>query len=81
MVAWVRDNFPKIFSFFSQDHNEVYRFFGFEENERDGSYWYVNDKYDEITAMDLCMINLDMIAVGDMKNIGNVFDDNDDLIL
>ena len=48
--------------------------FGAEEIGLDGSYWYVSDNYDEITTMGLGMINLDMIAVGDMLNIGNVTD-------
>jgi aminopeptidase YwaD len=46
--------------------------FGSEEIGLDGSYWYVVENYDEVTSMGLGMINLDMIAVGDVLLLGNV---------
>ena len=46
--------------------------FGSEEIGLDGSYWYVVENYDEVTSMGLGMINLDMIAVGDILLLGNV---------
>ena len=46
--------------------------FGSEEIGLDGSYWYVVENEEEITSMGLGMINLDMIAVGELLNIGNV---------
>jgi Zn-dependent M28 family amino/carboxypeptidase len=46
--------------------------FGSKEIGLDGSYWYVNENYDEVTTLGLGMINLDMIAVGDIITIGNV---------
>ena len=55
--------------------------FGSEEIGLDGSYWYVSDNYDEITTMGLGMINLDMIAVGDLLTIGNIGYAPDDLVL
>ena len=47
----------------------------------DGSYWYVVQNYDEVTMMGLGMINLDMIAVGDILTIGNVGLAADDLVM
>jgi Zn-dependent M28 family amino/carboxypeptidase len=46
--------------------------FGAEEIGLDGSYWYVDENYDEVTTMGIGMVNLDMIAVGDVLQIGNV---------
>jgi len=46
--------------------------FGAEEIGLDGSYWYVVENYDEVTTLGLGMVNLDMIAVGDTLQIGNI---------
>jgi Zn-dependent M28 family amino/carboxypeptidase len=46
--------------------------FGAEEIGLDGSYWYVDENYDEVTSMGLGMVNLDMIGVGDVLQIGNI---------
>jgi Zn-dependent M28 family amino/carboxypeptidase len=46
--------------------------FGAEEIGLDGSYWYVDENYDEVTTMGLGMVNLDMIGVGDTLQIGNM---------
>jgi Zn-dependent M28 family amino/carboxypeptidase len=46
--------------------------FGAEEIGLDGSYWYVDENYDEVTTMGLGMVNLDMIGVGDTLQIGNI---------
>ena len=46
--------------------------FGAEEIGLDGSYWYVDENYDEVSTMGLGMINLDMIGVGDTLQIGNI---------
>jgi aminopeptidase Y len=46
--------------------------FGAEEIGLDGSYWYVVENYDEVTSRGLGMVNLDMIGVGDILQIGNV---------
>jgi aminopeptidase Y len=46
--------------------------FGAEEIGLDGSYWYVVENYDEVSTMGLGMVNLDMIAVGDTLQIGNI---------
>jgi Zn-dependent M28 family amino/carboxypeptidase len=54
--------------------------FGSEEIGLDGSYWYVDENYDEVTTLGLGMINLDMIAVGDILLIGNVGLAADDLV-
>jgi Zn-dependent M28 family amino/carboxypeptidase len=51
--------------------------FGAEEIGLDGSYWYVVENYDEVTSMGLGMVNLDMIGVGDILQIGNVGADLD----
>ncbi len=54
--------------------------FGAEEIGLDGSYWYVAENYDEITAMCQGMINLDMIGVGDILLLGNVGLASDDIL-
>ena len=54
--------------------------FGSEEIGLDGSYWYVDTHYDEITTMGLGMINLDMIAVGDRLTLGTEGIAADDLL-
>lgn len=54
--------------------------FGSEEIGLFGSYWYVSENYDEVTSMGLGMINLDMIAVGEILNIGNMGLAADDLL-
>jgi aminopeptidase Y len=54
--------------------------FGAEEIGLDGSYWYVVENYDEITAMCRGMINLDMIGVGDILLLGNVGLASDDIL-
>ena len=54
--------------------------FGSEEIGLDGSYWYVVENYDEVTSMGLGMINLDMIAVGDILLLGNVGLAPDDIL-
>jgi aminopeptidase Y len=46
--------------------------FGAEETGLDGSLYYVSEKLDEVSTMGLGMINLDMIAVGDILQIGNI---------
>jgi len=45
--------------------------FGSKEIGLDGSYWYVEDNFNEVTDMCIGMINLDMIAVGDTLLLGN----------
>ena len=55
--------------------------FGSEEIGLDGSYWYVVENYDEVTTMGLGMINLDMIAVGDILLLGNVGLAADDILI
>ncbi len=54
--------------------------FGSEEIGLDGSYWYVVENEEEVTTSGLGMINLDMIAVGDILTIGNVGLAADDLV-
>ena len=46
--------------------------FGAEETGLDGSYNYVDTNYDEVSTKGIGMINLDMIAVGDILQIGNI---------
>lgn len=46
--------------------------FGAEEIGLDGSYWYVVENYGEVTTLGLGMINLDMVGVGDVLQIGNI---------
>ena len=46
--------------------------FGSEETGLDGSYNYVVENYDEVTTRGIGMVNLDMIAVGDTLQIGNM---------
>lgn len=46
--------------------------FGSEETGLDGSYNYVDANYDEVSTMGIGMINLDMIAVGGDRLIGNI---------
>ena len=46
--------------------------FGAEETGLDGSEYYVTEYEDEVRHQGLGMINLDMIAVGDMLLIGNI---------
>ena len=46
--------------------------FGAEETGLDGSYNYVVENYDEVSTKGIGMINLDMIAVGDVLQIGNI---------
>jgi aminopeptidase Y len=46
--------------------------FGSEETGLDGSYYYVVENYDEVSTSGIGMINLDMIAVGDVLQIGNI---------
>ncbi len=46
--------------------------FGSEETGLDGSYNYVAENYDVLSTMGLGMINLDMIAVGNVLQIGNI---------
>ena len=50
--------------------------FGAEETGLDGSFNYVSENLDEVSAKGLGMINLDMIAVGNTLQIGNIgYDD------
>lgn len=46
--------------------------FGSEETGLDGSYNYVDANFDEVSTKGIGMINLDMIAVGDTLQIGNI---------
>jgi Zn-dependent M28 family amino/carboxypeptidase len=46
--------------------------FGAEETGLDGSFNYVDANYDEVSTMGIGMVNLDMIAVGDILQIGNI---------
>ena len=46
--------------------------FGAEETGLDGSLNYVLENYDEVSTKGIGMINLDMIAVGDILQIGNI---------
>ena len=46
--------------------------FGSEETGLDGSFNYVDANYDEVSTKGLGMINLDMIAVGTILQIGNI---------
>ncbi len=46
--------------------------FGAEETGLDGSYNYVDANFDEVSTKGLGMINLDMIGVGDMLQIGHI---------
>jgi len=46
--------------------------FGSEETGLDGSYNYVDANFDEVSTKGLGMVNLDMIAVGDFLQIGNI---------
>ncbi len=46
--------------------------FGAEETGLNGSYEYVNANFGEVSTKGLGMINLDMIAVGDILQIGNI---------
>ena len=46
--------------------------FGAEETGLDGSYNYVVANIDEVYNMGIGMVNLDMIAVGDILQIGNM---------
>ncbi len=46
--------------------------FGAEETGLDGSFNYVDANYDEVSTKGLGMVNLDMIAVGDILQIGNI---------
>lgn len=46
--------------------------FGAEETGLDGSYNYVDANFDEVSTKGLGMINLDMIGVGEMLQIGNI---------
>ena len=54
--------------------------FGSEEIGLDGSYWYVVENIGEVATMGIGMINLDMIAVGDMLLLGNVGLAEDDIL-
>ena len=45
--------------------------FGAEETGLDGSYNYVVENEEELINMGLGMLNLDMVAVGDVLQIGN----------
>lgn len=46
--------------------------FGAEETGLDGSYFYVTEHEEEVKTRGIGMINLDMIAVGDVLLIGNI---------
>ncbi len=46
--------------------------FGSEETGLDGSLNYVDANFDEVSTKGIGMINLDMIAVGDILQIGNI---------
>jgi Zn-dependent M28 family amino/carboxypeptidase len=46
--------------------------FGAEETGLDGSFYYVSENFDEVSTLGLGMINLDMIAVGNTLQIGNI---------
>ena len=46
--------------------------FGAEETGLDGSYNYVDANFDEVSTMGIGMLNLDMVAVGDVLQIGNI---------
>jgi aminopeptidase YwaD len=46
--------------------------FGSEETGLDGSFNYVLENLEEVSTMGLGMVNLDMIAVGDTLQIGNI---------
>ena len=46
--------------------------FGSEETGLDGSYSYVLANIDEVSTQGIGMVNLDMIAVGDILQIGNI---------
>ena len=46
--------------------------FGAEETGLDGSLYYVTENLDEVSTKGLGMINLDMIAVGNTLQIGNI---------
>ena len=46
--------------------------FGSEETGLDGSYNYVDANFDEVSTKGIGMVNLDMIAVGDILQIGNI---------
>lgn len=54
--------------------------FGSEEIGLDGSYWYVVENEEEVTNMGIGMINLDMIAVGEILLLGNVGLAPDDIL-
>jgi Zn-dependent M28 family amino/carboxypeptidase len=46
--------------------------FGSEETGLDGSYNYIDANYDEVSTKGIGMVNLDMVAVGDILQIGNI---------
>jgi aminopeptidase YwaD len=46
--------------------------FGAEETGLDGSYYYVSENEEEVETWGIGMINLDMIAVGNVLLIGNI---------
>ena len=46
--------------------------FGSEETGLDGSFYYVDTYFDEVSTKGIGMINLDMVAVGDFLQIGNI---------